>query len=230
MGTVRAVLEAASRTDLSLIAITDHDEIRGAREAVELASRYGIEVIPGTEITTGQGHLLALFVDRTYPRGLSLKETVLRVAEHGGVCIAAHPTGQGIPSLSARTILDALSDPDVARTLLGLEVYNAGLPLLRDNRQAQKLGDRVGLAQLANSDSHLLWTIGMGATQYPGTSALHLRRALEQRQTVPLVGNRPFRFFTDWAWSKLLRGAGWAYWCELPGDEWGLKRLSSVQP
>jgi predicted metal-dependent phosphoesterase TrpH len=230
MGTVRAVLEAASRTDLNVIAITDHDCIRGALEAAELAPRYGIEVVPGTEITTRQGHLLALFVDRTFPKGLSVTETVLRVAEDGGVCVAAHPTGQWIPSLSAEAILEALTDPDVAATLLGLEVYNAGLPLLRNNREAQRLGDRVGLAQLANSDSHLLWTIGMCATEYPGTSALNLRHALEHRLTVPLVGARPFRFFTDWAWSKVLRGAGLGYWCELPGEEWGLRRLSSVQP
>ncbi|HEX9115671.1 MAG TPA: PHP domain-containing protein [Anaerolineae bacterium] len=230
LGTVRAMLEAASRTDLDVIAITDHDEIRGALEAADLASCYGIEVIPGTEITTRQGHLLALFVNQTFPRGRSLKETVLRVAERGGVCIAAHPTGQFIPSLTAADIADALADPDVARTLLGLEVYNAGLPFLRNNRNAQILGDRVGLAQLASSDSHLLWTIGLCATQYPGTSARCLRDALEQRLTVPVIHNRPFRFFTDWTRSKVLRFAGLAYNSMAPGEEWVLRRLSSVQP
>ncbi|HEX9116844.1 MAG TPA: PHP domain-containing protein, partial [Anaerolineae bacterium] len=160
LGTVRAMLEAASRTDLNVIAITDHDQIRGALEAVDLAPHYGLEVVPGIEITTRQGHLLALWVDKTFPRGRSLKETVLRVAERGGICVAAHPTGQFIPSLSAADLLDALADPDIAATLLGLEVYNAGLPFLRNNRSAQALGDRVGLAQLAGSDSHLLWTVG----------------------------------------------------------------------
>ena len=155
---------------------------------------------------------------------------MLHVAAQGGVCIAAHPTGQWIPSLSANAILDALKDPDVARTLIGLEVYNGGLPLLRNNREAQSLGDQVGLARVANSDSHLLWTIGFCATLFPGTSARHLRCALEQRQTVPLAGYRPFRFFTDWAWSKLLRGVGVGYATLQPGDRWVLRRLSSAQP
>lgn len=230
MGTVEAVLEAASRTDLNVIAITDHDDVRGAAEAVALAPRYGIEVIPGVEITTCQGHLLALFVEQAFPRGLTLKETVLRVAEVGGLCIAAHPTGQFIPSLSADDILAALEDVHVASTLVGLEVYNGGLPFLANNRRAQELGDQLPLAQLANSDSHLLWTIGMCATGFPGTSALSLRYALEQHLTSPLVGDRPFRFFTSWARSKLLRAAGWAYWCPEPGADLVLRRLSAVQP
>jgi hypothetical protein len=230
LGTVRATLEAASRTDLDVIAITDHDEVRGALQAAELAPRYGLEAIPGVEITTRQGHLLALFVEQAFPRGLSLRDTVLRVAEHGGICIAAHPTGQGVPSLTAGAIRGALQDPDVARSLLGLEVYNGGLPLLRNNREAEALCAQVGLARLANSDSHLLWTIGFCATLFPGTSSRHLRRAIERRLTVPVAGKRPFRFFTDWAWSKLLRGAGLGYATRQPGDRWVLRRLSRVQP
>ena len=58
--TVEAVLkQAAHIAGLDVIAITDHDEIQGALEAVDLAPRYGIEVIPGCEISTADGHLLA---------------------------------------------------------------------------------------------------------------------------------------------------------------------------
>ncbi len=44
-------------TDLDMIAITDHDDVRAALDARDLAARRGgrIEVIPGTEITTRQG-------------------------------------------------------------------------------------------------------------------------------------------------------------------------------
>ncbi|HNF94893.1 MAG TPA: PHP domain-containing protein, partial [Anaerolineales bacterium] len=50
--TVPAVLRRARELGLNVIAITDHDEIAGALEAVKLASHYGVEVIPGSEITT----------------------------------------------------------------------------------------------------------------------------------------------------------------------------------
>ena len=57
------------QTDLDIIAIADHDDVRGAHEARELAARrnYRVQVIMGTEITTRQGHLLALFVERDFP-------------------------------------------------------------------------------------------------------------------------------------------------------------------
>src|SRR5215212_9521125 len=50
-------------TDLDIIAITDHDDIRGAMQALELAEKrkWRFKVVPGNEITTRQGHLLALF-------------------------------------------------------------------------------------------------------------------------------------------------------------------------
>ncbi|MBK6646081.1 MAG: hypothetical protein IPG44_10100, partial [Anaerolineales bacterium] len=42
-----------------------HDEIAGALEAVKLASHYsGVEVIHGSEITTAEGDLLALFIHK----------------------------------------------------------------------------------------------------------------------------------------------------------------------
>jgi predicted metal-dependent phosphoesterase TrpH len=86
-----------------------------------------VEVIPGIEITTADGDLLALFVIEKVDAGLSLIETVLRVRELGGICIAPHPMagGMGMKSLSARSIFKALRNPLVRETLIGIEVYNA---------------------------------------------------------------------------------------------------------
>src|SRR5439155_27082660 len=57
------------QTDLDVLAIADHDDVRGAHEARELAARrnYRVQIVMGTEITTRQGHLLALFVERDFP-------------------------------------------------------------------------------------------------------------------------------------------------------------------
>ena len=70
--TVRAILKQASDVGLNVIAVTDHDEIRGSLEARELAPKYGIEAISGAEVTTKDGHLVALFVDTLPPSGLPL--------------------------------------------------------------------------------------------------------------------------------------------------------------
>jgi hypothetical protein len=78
---VKAVLGRARAIGLDVIAITDHDEFRGALLAEQLASQYGIQVIPASEVTTGEGDLLALGIRKLIPKGMSLIETLLRVGD-----------------------------------------------------------------------------------------------------------------------------------------------------
>ncbi len=180
-----AVLSRAKQLGLDIIAITDHDEIKGALKAMELASAYGVEVIPGIEITTADGDLLAFFITEKVDAGLSLIETVLRVRELGGVCIAPHPMagGMGMKSLSARTILKALHNPDVADTLIGIEVYNATALDRISNHYARILASRLDIAHVGNSDAHVVDAIGLGATEFEGNSAADLLNALKNKTT-----------------------------------------------
>lgn len=57
---VEAVLkQAVCYAILDVVAITDHNTIAGAVKAVALAPLYGVQVIPGSEISTREGHVLA---------------------------------------------------------------------------------------------------------------------------------------------------------------------------
>jgi len=183
--TVPDVLRRAREVGLDVIAITDHDEIKGALLAVELAAHYGVEVIPGIEITTAEGDLLALFVTETVPAGLSLIETVLKVRELGGVCIAPHPSagGMGMKSLSVSAIFKALRNPQVAETLVGIEAYNATALDRVSIATARLLTSGLNVASVGNSDAHVLDAIGLGATEFAGTSAADLLSALRSGET-----------------------------------------------
>ncbi len=180
-----AVLSRAKQLGLDVIAITDHDEIAGALKALEIASNYGVELIPGIEITTADGDLLAYFITEKVEAGLSLVETVLRVRELGGVCVAPHPMagGMGMKSLNARTILKALRNPQVAETLIGIEVYNATALDRISNHYARILANRLDIAQLGNSDAHIVDAIGLGSTEFAGNSAADLLTALKNKTT-----------------------------------------------
>lgn len=61
------MLREASARKFSIIAITDHDTVQGFLEADRIAEKYGIEVIPGVEITSSSGarefHVLGYFFD-----------------------------------------------------------------------------------------------------------------------------------------------------------------------
>ncbi len=212
---VPAILKhVADRTDLHVIAITDHDTTRGVFEAMQLGPRYGIEVIPGCEVSTAEGHLLTLFVTDCIPAGLSLVETVRRTGELGGICIAPHPEARGTSSLSRRSIRRALRDPEVAKTLIGIETYNAGLAFPRSNRAALEIAQKLDLACAGNSDSHILQTIGQGATLFEGYTAQDLRRALESHTTgVRIIeGLHGVQVFRYWLPQFFLRKLGWINW------------------
>src|SRR5438445_11563633 len=87
------ILDAAERARLDVIALTDHDDIRGAFTIRELASRRSsqVEVVLGVEVTTRSGHLLAPWIEDEIPMRAGLAETVARVDAAGGVAIVPHP-------------------------------------------------------------------------------------------------------------------------------------------
>jgi len=66
------VVRLAKEGGLTAMALTDHDTVDGLPEAVAAGETYGVEVIPGVEISAqcpgGTMHILGLFVD--YHNGL----------------------------------------------------------------------------------------------------------------------------------------------------------------
>ena len=212
--TTAAVLKyAAHYTDLDVIAITDHDDVRGALEALDLASKYAIDIVPGVEITSRDGHVLALWVEKNIPTGLSLQETLHRIGELGGVAIAAHPMHRSAHGLSEQAIKEALEHPNLAKVLVGIEVFNAGLIIQRSsNHAAQKLARTLPMAQTANSDAHTPWMIGAGRTKFEGFTARDLRSALETGATQPVVARDVpgAAILLDWGWFYAMRLAGMA--------------------
>ena len=183
--TVPAILRRAREIGLNVIAITDHDEIAGALEAEKIASHYGIEVIPGSEITTAEGDLLALNIREKVQPKLSLIETILRVKDLGGIAIAAHPMagGWGMKSLTPTSILKALRHPMAGNALVGIEAYNGTAIDRISNHAATLFANGLKIAHTGSSDAHIIDTIGFGATEFPGTSAADLLHALRERTT-----------------------------------------------
>src|SRR5579862_1937821 len=90
--TVRSLLDYVARnTILQVIAITDHDTIDGALEAQALQAHYPFEIIVGEEVSSRDGHILALFLRQRVAPGLSAADTVAAIHEQGALAVAAHP-------------------------------------------------------------------------------------------------------------------------------------------
>jgi len=188
--TVRAALKQASNVGLNVIAITDHDDIRGSLAACDLAPQYGLEAIPAVEISTREGHVLALYVEKPIPAGLSLIETLIRIGDQGGIAVAPHPVNPLPKSLSMDALMGAIAHDDAKQVLMGIEVYNMGHQIF--NHLAQKISPWLPLAKTAGSDSHVYWTVGMGQTGFQGTGVTDLYESLATMATTPIPSPRKF--------------------------------------
>jgi predicted metal-dependent phosphoesterase TrpH len=190
----------AQYTELQVIAITDHDTIAGALEARRLAPAYNVEVIVGEEVSTTEGHLLALFIEQPLPPGRPMRETIAAARAQGGLCFAAHPYDFTVPSIAWRGLRHHAAGTTPQWPLDGVEVFNAGLLIPYANTLARKLAAQLGLAMVGGSDSHHLTTIGYGYTLFPGRTAADLRAAIQQGQVQ--AAGRP------WGWKATLEAAG----------------------
>ena len=67
----KEIIRMAAAKELQAVAITDHDSTDNVEEALYWGSKYGIEVIPGCEFSSGyQGkwlHVLGYFIDVRHP-------------------------------------------------------------------------------------------------------------------------------------------------------------------
>jgi predicted metal-dependent phosphoesterase TrpH len=208
--TVRAILKQAADVGLNVIAITDHDEIRGSLEAQELAPQYGIEAIPGVEVSTSEGHLVALFIKNRPPAGMSMIDTLLHIGNQGGVAIAPHPFNNLPNSLSMEAVIGALTNPQAMEVLKGIETHNMGTQNF--DRVVQKLSMFLPFAKIASSDAHIYWAIGAGRTEFPGKTAADMRIALEKNTTVPIPfeGESSARAVLSWLHRITIRQFGYA--------------------
>ncbi len=180
---VADVLEyAANQTDLRVIAITDHDSIDGALEARHVAGSYGIDVIVGEEVSTAEGHLLALFIEQWLPPGRPAAETIRAVHAQGGLCIPAHPYGWRVPSLGHAGLRERCVGENGDWPVDGIEAFNASLWLPYNNATASALATELNLPACGGSDSHHLSTIGLGYTLFRGRTAADLRHAIQMGQ------------------------------------------------
>jgi predicted metal-dependent phosphoesterase TrpH len=186
LATVEQILDFVERrTGLDLIAITDHDEIRGALAAREKAAgaRRRFEVIVGTEITTRQGHLLAYDVERRYPMFRSLRDSIAAVHDDGGFVVVPHPLSFLTTSAGRVALCRAVDCDDPRQRPDAIELFNPSLAGRVRHRHAIELNRRLGLAETGGSDAHHLELVGTAWTSFPGRTSRDFRAALAARTT-----------------------------------------------
>jgi predicted metal-dependent phosphoesterase TrpH len=131
------------------IAITDHN-------SPCLENSEGTITIPGTEISSANGHIIGLGISGPVKRGLPADETITEIHRLGGVAIIAHPYDLFRSSVKP----DRLTvRPDA------IEVYNASSILHSLTwKKALASAKNANLPMVAGSDSHIPQTVGTAYT------------------------------------------------------------------
>jgi predicted metal-dependent phosphoesterase TrpH len=175
----------AVHTALDLVAITDHNTLEGYQRARAFQAQaynehlQGIEIVPGIEVSSREGHIIGLGLEEVVPRDLSAAETVAAIHAAGGLALAPHPLAW-VPGLRDFT--------GVGRRFLelpfdGVEVVNSTPTEFVNNHRVRWLHRRAGRprAEYGGSDGHFLWAVGRAMTRYPGRGWGDLSSALRRR-------------------------------------------------
>ncbi|MGO8946469.1 MAG: PHP domain-containing protein [Ktedonobacterales bacterium] len=179
----RRVLQEAKRRGLSVIAVTDHDHMEGAKRVQEIIDREGsdIEMIWGCEVTAREGHFLGLFMKRPVKFLIHVEGAIDAIKEQGGLCIIPHPMGRLVPSLSRKKIEELLRR---GYPIDGIELYNPSPANAWVRSQVRELNQQWGFAAIGSSDAHFWQHIGAGYTLFPGETAADLRQAILNKRTI----------------------------------------------
>lgn len=179
--TPEEILKKAKEIGFGCIAITDHNSFESFEKVKDFTD---VIFVPGEEVGSSDGHIIALGIDREIPKHLSIPETIEKIHEAGGIAIAAHPyrwwTGLG----EKNTL-------KYAEMFDGIEALNAR-STKKHNERSLKMATDNGKCITAGSDSHRPHTIGGGYVELPDICKTwqDVIQAIRDRKAVPHSTNR----------------------------------------
>ena len=201
-------IRLALERGLTHVAVTNHNNVEGALAVRDKVHELGVEqelsVILGEEVSTADGEVVGLFLQRTIPRGLSADETADAIHEQGGLVSIPHPYDPFRQSHIKEPPLLALLE---AAKVDMIEVFNSRVTFQRHNLDAAELAARYGVPGIAASDSHSSFEIAMSFNALPAfSSADELRAVLPENEWQGSRSTVLIHLTTRWAvWSNIVR-------------------------
>jgi predicted metal-dependent phosphoesterase TrpH len=192
------LVRVARQRGLTHLAITDHGRLDGAQAARDLLTE-GFSVIVGQEISSSDGDVIGLYLERPVPGGLSALETIAAIHEQGGLAGIPHPfdrfRASGLAGLPEGRLAEVAAEVDY------VEAWNARVPTNAVNQRAREFALERGVPAIAVSDAHSLLEVGVAYTRLVGPidDAAELRAALPTATLVPGRATWFARVLTPWA-------------------------------
>ncbi|MBN2478009.1 PHP domain-containing protein [Candidatus Micrarchaeota archaeon] len=153
-------------------AITDHNTMDGFKYF-----KGEIDFIPGIEIKTDKGDLIALYLQDLIPKNTSLEETLDRIREQDAVSYLPHMYD------ITRAGAGEVSDVDI------IETFNARCPDYF-NKKADEFASKHNLIKGAGSDCHFISEFGSTFVEMPDFDIENPKEMLNSLKKGRIYGNR----------------------------------------
>lgn len=134
---------------LSGMIITDHNTLAGYESLKKKPNDF--VVIPGIEVSTGDGDILGFFIKENIPRQKTAFDAADKIREQGGLVSIPHPFD---PLRKCAGKLTEELKPDF------IEVFNARIILSKYNRLAEEVAEELKIKKIAGSDAHFKEEVG----------------------------------------------------------------------
>jgi len=166
------VAQIVKARGLDGIAVTEHD-VASSFESDEIL------VVPGIEVSSRQGHILALGPCEAVPKGLSAERAIELLRAQGCVIVVPHPYDRSSPSIDP---LHLGVSVDAIET-----VNSSSIPFESSKRKAENAAKVLSLSMVAGSDSHIPSTIGDAYTlvEVSSSSVGSVLEAVRAGRTTP---------------------------------------------
>jgi predicted metal-dependent phosphoesterase TrpH len=202
-------IRVAMERGLTHVAVTNHNNVEGAIAVRDRAAALGVDeqltVILGEEVSTADGEVVGIFLQRTIPRGLSADETADQIHAQGGLVSIPHPFD---PFRASHIRPEPLERLAVAGKIDMVEVFNSRVTFSRHNEEAAAFAARHAIPGIASSDSHSALEVAMSFNALPAfATADELREALAENEWHGTRSTVLIHLTTRWAvLSNIVRG------------------------
>ena len=173
---IESIITQAKKMGLDGVAITDHENTDGWKEAVELGKKNNFLIVLGEEMKTTKGDILGLFLkERIDGYKKDPRWVMEEIKKQGGLVVIPHPFhgSEGFKD-DITKYLDLVD---------AIEVFNARKPGTGPDKKAMEFAKKHSLGIIGGGDSHYHKAVGYAYTEFDGNTGEELIRSIMNKMT-----------------------------------------------
>ncbi len=141
---------------IKLIAITDHNEVKGAIKYQKFLKKFNIDVIIGEEVMTDSGEIIGLFLNKKIEPFQSPELTVKQIKEQNGIVYLPHPYDEK----RYKTVLKEEKQIKLKDEIDFIEIHNGRNISEKYSNKQKDIQQKLKITPIIGSDAHTFIELG----------------------------------------------------------------------